>query len=351
MSVLRQSGGEAAPWRVQPAELLHQASWRRSVWWALSGGVGGHNCRRARRFAVFVVSVTFLNIFADIAGSVDAWRWSQEMSVVAVLEAFTFAVFLCEYCLRLWSCVEAEHLRDHRDRPATARWRFALEPLSVIDLLVLCALLADLRSEEVHGFQALRCLRSLRLLAMFKVDRHMPSCRCVLDVIAGKTAELYTAMSLAVALLVLASTAMFYVEHDAQPEAFPSIPGTMWWAVTAMTTVGYGDIVPITCIGKVLASVVSFVGLGIFALPSGIISQGFVQILERRLEAEDDELVGMYSESCQMERMVKREVEQLRASLADLRHLACDMQVDIFAMRRQRADVLVAALDKSWRSR
>merc|ERR1712136_440507 len=117
-----------------------------------------------------------------------------------------------------------------------------------------------------------------------------------MGVLKMKKAELCATLFLAAVLLLMASCAMYYIENPSQPASFSSIPATMWWTVTALTTVGYGDIYPRTACGKILGSCVAFFGIGLFALPAGIISSGFVEVIEEKHQAECDELADMIGE-------------------------------------------------------
>merc|ERR1719373_1159052 len=117
-------------------------------------------------------------------------------------------------------------------------------------------------SDQYRGLQAIRVLR---LLALLKMERQTSSFATILAVLSKKKHELSATLFMAMVLLVMASTAMYYVENPTQPEKFSSIPATMWWAVAAMTTVGYGDICPMTTEGKLLGAFVAIIGVGLFA--------------------------------------------------------------------------------------
>jgi len=128
----------------------------------------------------------------------------------------------------------------------------------------------------------LRMLRILRLFRLLKLARYSPAMQSLVAVVSNEKRALFGALLLMVCLLLFASTGIYFVEHKAQPEAFGSVPAAMWWAVATLTTVGYGDVTPITPLGKVFGGFVMVFGLGMFALPIGIMATGFSQESHRR---------------------------------------------------------------------
>ena len=117
--------------------------------------------------------------------------------------------------------------------------------------------------------------------------RYSAGMQAVVSVAAARRGELIAVVSVVGALLVLASALMYFVEHAAQPEQFPSIPATFYWSVATVTTLGYGDVVPVTNLGRLLSGVIALLGVGIFALPAGILGSGFVEQIQRRHEREE----------------------------------------------------------------
>jgi voltage-gated potassium channel len=158
-----------------------------------------------------------------------------------------------------------------------------LTPLLLVDLFAVLPfylpfVLVDLRF--------LRVLRLVRLVRIVKVTRYVKTIRRMTNVFYAKKEELAMSFVLASMMLVVASSLMYYIEHPVQPEVFSSIPATMWWAVVTLTTVGYGDVVPVTVLGKILTGLIAMVGIAMFALPAGIIASGFEQELEREKQQE-----------------------------------------------------------------
>ena len=128
-------------------------------------------------------------------------------------------------------------------------------------------------------------MRAVRLLARAaRLSRYFTGLRTLGGVLQAKRYELFTVMLVLMVLLILASSLMFFAEHDVQPEAFSSIPAAMWWTIVTLTTVGYGDVYPVTSMGRLLAGFIAILGIGFFALPAGILGSGFLEEVQRRQE-------------------------------------------------------------------
>ena len=169
------------------------------------------------------------------------------------------------------------------ERPVVDRVRFMCTPMMLIDLVAIVP-------SYLPVFIDLRAIRAFRLIRLLKLTRHSASLTLVQRVLGRKRDELLSTAFLAALLLVVSSTLMFYAEHRAQPEAFESIPASMWWGVAALTTVGYGDVYPITPLGKIIGVIVATTGIGLFAMPAGILGAGFVELFtEQRERSSADE--------------------------------------------------------------
>ena len=130
--------------------------------------------------------------------------------------------------------------------------------------------------------RVLRILRLFRIFRLAKIGRYSESMKVLTKVMQNKREELLISLSTTAIMLVLISSLMYYVERDIQPEAFSSIPATMWWGIATMTTVGYGDVYPLTAVGRILGATVCLLGIGVFALPAGIIASGLSDAMRRR---------------------------------------------------------------------
>lgn len=200
--------------------------------------------------------------------------------VFYLFEVISVAVFTVEYLLRLWAIT----LDPAYQHPVKGRLRYVFTPMALIDLVAILpfylpfAFSIDLR--------IVRLLRLLRIFRLLKMTRYVESMRTFQNVFKAKRVELTLTLVLIFLLLILASSAMYAVESEAQPDKFSSIPETLWWGVITLTTIGYGDIYPITPIGKVIGGVIAFLGIGLFALPAGILASGFSEEIRKRKSAE-----------------------------------------------------------------
>ena len=199
-------------------------------------------------------------------------------------ELFSIATFSTEYLLRLWSCPDKR--RYAHLTPAKARLKWALSPLGLIDLMAIAPFWVMLFF-PASGQSALllRVFRGMRLLRVFKLTRYSPALSVLLSVLREEARTLLVVAFILMVILLLASWGIYIIENDRQPDKFGSIPLSMWWAVVSLTTVGYGDVVPLTPLGKFFAGIVSLVGIGMMALPAGILASGFASEMRRREHA------------------------------------------------------------------
>ena len=133
-------------------------------------------------------------------------------------------------------------------------------------------------------FRFVRIFRLFRIFRILKAARYVKALQIINDVIKAKKEQLTVTMIFCLFLVLIVSSMMYYIENAVQPEAFSSIPQTMWWGVTNLSTVGYGDVYPLTPIGKILGGLISLLAIGIFALPSGILASGFSEEMKKRSE-------------------------------------------------------------------
>ena len=235
----------------------------------------GHGDDRASRiFDIFIVALILLNVAAFVAETVPS-LYAAYGPYFFAFELFSVAVFTVEYLLRLWTAVEMPFLK--RLSPARARLYSATRPSLVIDLLAILPF-------YLSQFFALdlRVLRTLRLLRFLKLSRYSPAMHSLIRVVVNERRALIGAGLLLFAAVLFASTGMYYLENEAQPDKFGSVPDSAWWAIATLTTVGYGDVAPITPLGRLFGSVVMVTGLCILALPVAIIATGFSQEVSRR---------------------------------------------------------------------
>jgi voltage-gated potassium channel len=241
--------------------------WRRQVHDILEVGGDAHPAGRAVN--AFIITLIFLNAIAFAAETVDhvADRYGAYLDAFNV---FSVMVFSIEYVLRIWSAVEIPMLS--RMPHWRARLRFAARPIMIIDLLaVLPWYLQPFFSVD------LRSLRVFRLFRLLKLVRYSPALQTLGRVLADEYRALLGALLVLLILLLFASTTIYFLEREAQPDKFGSVPAAAWWALATLTTVGYGDVVPVTPLGKVVGGIVMLLGVGMVALPVAIIATGFSQ--------------------------------------------------------------------------
>jgi voltage-gated potassium channel len=220
-------------------------------------------------------------IVANVAGVVLESVESLHDRFAAAFDAFeatATAVFAAEYVLRAWACVDFVHDARYRD-PLWGRLRYLRSFFALIDLLsVMPALLG------LFGAADLRVLRLLRLLRMLKLVRHSTTFGLLFAVLREEAQSITALLFVLLLTVTISGSLMFMIEGPEQPAVFSSIPSAMWWAIETLTTVGYGDMVPITAAGRILGSVVSIVGIGTLALFSGLITVGFLDQLRMHRE-------------------------------------------------------------------
>lgn len=228
----------------------------------------------SRAFDIAILSLIFLNVIAVIIGSLQSvqQRWGVFLNL---FETVSVIIFTVEYVARLWSCtVDPRFIGRFR-----GRIRCAFQVMSIIDLLAILPFYLPFLGFDLRS---LRILRLLRILRVAKLGRYYSSLNLIKDVLREKKEELVLTSALMGLLLVVSSSVLYYCENAAQPDAFSSIPATMWWAVATLTTVGYGDMYPVTVMGKLCASVIAVLGIGMFALPTGILGAGFVEAIQTK---------------------------------------------------------------------
>ncbi|MFC2142698.1 ion transporter [Acidobacteriota bacterium] len=228
-------------------------------------------------FDIFIIALIALNVIAVILGTIQS-LFVQHRVFFRRFEVFSVIVFTLEYVLRVWSCTENPKYKN----PILGRLRFMITPLALIDLFAVLPFYLPMMIKLDLRF--LRAVRLIRIFRLFKVGRYSESMRIFGRVLKAKKEQLVITVFAVFILLIVASSLLYYVETEAQPEAFSSIPATMWWGVSALTTVGYGDMYPITPIGKFLGAIISLLGIGLFAMPTGILSAGFVEEIKKSKE-------------------------------------------------------------------
>lgn len=239
----------------------------------------------ARALELLLIALIFLNIVAIIMESVHHIN-AEFHPFFHFFEKFSVTIFTVEYLLRVWTSVENPKFKH-------SRRTYLFSGMAVIDLLSILPFYLDL----ILGFVAmdllfLRVIRLFRLFRLLKIARYLKALNIMQAVVRERKEQIFVSIMLILFLLVIVSTVMFYVENTAQPEQFSSIPATMWWGIETLTTVGYGDMIPITPYGKILGGMIAILGIGLFALPAGIFSSGLTDYMHR------DKSAGKQNKRC-----------------------------------------------------
>lgn len=219
----------------------------------------------SRAFDIFIVAVILVNIgvlflgtFEELQRYDSAFRWA---------EAVTVFIFCIEYALRIWT---AEYLYPNENRAKAVR-RFLCSFDGIVDLLTILPFFF------LSGFVAFRMLRVVRIFHLFRINAYYDSFHVITSVLYEKRNQIISSVFIILILMTASSLCMYSAEHEVQPEVFNNAFSGMWWSIATILTVGYGDIYPVTVLGRVMAIVISFLGVGAVAIPTGIISAGFVE--------------------------------------------------------------------------
>ena len=232
---------------------------------------------KSYQFDVFLSIAIILNIIVLFLQTFDELDFMAP--VLRTVEIFTIIVFIIEYMLRLWTSDLLYPDKSKKD--AAIAFIFSMD-----GIIELCTILPFF---FLSGFVVFRMLRVVRIFRLFRINNSLDSFNVIASVIVEKKNQLASSFFIIFVLMLASSLSMYSVEHDAQPEAFRNALSGIWWSVSALLTVGYGDIYPITLLGKTLGIVISFLGVCAVAIPTGIISAGFVEQI-RKTEIDPDSL-------------------------------------------------------------
>ena len=227
---------------------------------------------------VFLLILILMSVVVVVLETVQP-LYDEYAALFIAFDVFTVAVFSVEYVARIWACTADPRYKE----PFQGRLRYVTSFYGVIDALAVLPFYATLLLPvTLLDLRFLRVLRLMRFARVLKIGRYSEALDRLKDVFRAKKADLGVAFIGVIVVLVLASSVMYHVENAAQPEAFSSIPAAMWWGISALTTVGYGDIQPITPLGKVLGGCIQLLGIAFFALPAGILAAGYEEEARRR---------------------------------------------------------------------
>ena len=262
---------------------------------------------------IVLIALSVVAVILESVPSIEA-RYGVELYW---FEVCTISVFTIEYVLRVWSSVE--HPDYASTTPFMARLKFMFTFHAVIDLLAILPFYLLLFG--FLGWIDMRFLRAVRLLRVLKLTRYSAALNMLVLTVSENGRALLASFLILMTVMLLAASGMYHFERAAQPNDFGSIPAAMWWAFVTLTTVGYGDVTPITDGGKVFGALITVVGIGMVALPTSILASGYskqLQISEREYKKRADEALddGVLSDK------EIKDLEELRIDLGLSRHTA-----------------------------
>lgn len=220
-------------------------------------------------FDAFITVVIIINLAAVIFSTYDSSAPFKK--IIDIIELVTVIIFTVEYILRLWTAV---YLYPSKKSFVAALF-FVFSLSGIVDLLTFFPYYLPVVFPS--GVVAFRIFRVIRIFRLFRINQKYDAFNVIIDVLKDKKKQIISSISLVLILMVAASLCMYSLEHDAQPELFKNAFSGIWWATSTLLTIGYGDIYPVTTAGKILAIIISFLGVGMVAIPTGIISAGFVE--------------------------------------------------------------------------
>ena len=231
--------------------------------------IGNRNDVPSTLFDIFIVIVILINLFITFFDTFD--ESVPYKDILDKVELITILIFTVEYVLRVWT---AEYLYPKKDF-LKAKIKFIFSFNGIVDLLTFFPYYLPVFFPA--GAVAFRMLRVVRIFRLFRINSQYDAFNVILNVLNEKKNQLFSSLFIIFMLMVSSSLCMYSIEHNAQPEAFKNAFSGIWWSMSTLLTVGYGDIYPITTFGKFMAIVIAFLGVGMVAIPTGIISAGFVE--------------------------------------------------------------------------
>ncbi len=270
----------------------------------------------SRIIDVFLIGLISLSVVAVVLESLPKFE-ARYTDALAIFEALTVTVFSVEYLLRLWSSVECHE--DGQFRPVRDRLRHMISFYAIIDLVAILPFYLLLFG--TFSTIDMRVLRAVRLLRVLKLTRYSAAMNMLLVTVRENGRALTAAFLVLVTVMLLAASGMYYFERESQPEDFGSIPAAMWWAFATLTTVGYGDVTPITVGGKVFGALITVVGIGMVALPTSILASGYSQQLTLSTSTYEDKADKVLDDGVLTNDEI-RGLEALRINLGLSKHTA-----------------------------
>ncbi len=233
----------------------------------------------------FLLFLITLNVVSVILETVDS-IYTRFEQLFSYFEYFSVLIFTIEYLIRLWSCV-TDKKKNQSNFNQRINYIFSFG--AIIDAIAILPSLIAIFYPSID----LRFIRALRIVRLLKFSRYSGSINSLISVLWDQRRSFGAAFFLLFIALIIVSSGMYLVEKDIQPEKFGSIPQSMWWALVTLTTVGYGDVYPITPLGKLFGSISIILGIGTVALPAGIMASAFTEFTRRNQKTYEDKLKFM----------------------------------------------------------
>lgn len=237
--------------------------------------IGDKSNKISRAFDIFITIIIVGNIIVTFLETFD--QLSSFSGLFKIVEIVTVFVFCVEYILRIWTAnyLYPEVTAGH------ARFKFLISFDGIVDLLTI------IPAFFLSGFVIFRMLRVARIFHLFRLNAKYDSFNVITTVLYEKRNQIISSVFIVLILMLASSLCMYSVEHEAQPAVFRNAFSGIWWSMSTLLTVGYGDIYPITTLGRIMAICIAYLGVGAFAIPTGIISAGFVEQYQRKSSISD----------------------------------------------------------------
>lgn len=239
--------------------------------------------KASKVFDISLIILILLNVCLVI---MDTFSLPQKLQGISkYCEIVSVIIFTIEYFLRVWTA----DLLYPQENYFVSKIKYIFSFLAIIDLLAILPFYLPL--VFTIDLRALRMLRIIRLFRVFKINRYTNALNSIIKVFKNKKHELLSSVFVVLLLMTVASVLMYSIENSAQPEVFKNAFDALWWALATLTTVGYGDIYPITVLGKILSSIIAILGIGLVAVPTGIISAGFMEEIQKEEKKDNQESI------------------------------------------------------------
>ena len=235
--------------------------------------------RASRFFDLLIMALILLSVTSIVLESFDSLA-AKYRTVFRAFEFVSVVVFTVEYLARIWT---ADLLYPDAAHP---RLKYVFSFMALMDLLAILPFYLPFISADMRYLRMVRLFRLFRLFRVFKLGRYIDALQTIVQVIRLSASRLIMSLALCAFVMLFSAIVMYTMEKPVQPEQFPNVVSSLWWAICTLTTVGYGDVYPVTGVGRFFAAVISLVGIGIIAIPTGIIAAGFSEVISGKQTEE-----------------------------------------------------------------